>query len=140
MDTQTTIWQDVNGRTRATYVNSASGSVALQAALKAVSEADIQRSWNGTTIVNPAPTPSTGSYQTVADYATLVFQTASSDLVYLTLIAPQSSIFLADGETVNSAAIAALIAAALGTLTDQGGNVVTSYVAGFRRRSGREYQ
>lgn len=139
MDAQTTIWVDANGRTRATYVNSTAGSGGIQGQIGLISNASVQRAWNGT-VSTPVPTPVTGDYQNVADYAQLVFQTAAGDLVYLTVVAPMAAIFLADQETVNPAAIAALIAACVGTLTDASGNPVTAYVGGFRRRSGREYQ
>lgn len=137
---QTTIWVDVNGRTRATYVRTAAGASTIVADMVALSHADVQRSWEGNVVVNGSPAPSTGDYQNVADYATLVFATAAPSLVYLTLVAPLSTIFLADQETVDPVAIATLITDVTGSLEDGAGNVVTAYVGGFRRRSGREYQ
>jgi len=137
---QTTVWVDVNGRTRATYVCTGLGSADIQADLKALSCADIQRSWEGDVVENASPTPTTGAYQNVADYAVLVFTTAGGDLVYLTLLAPLDTIFMADQETVDPTAIAVLIADCIGNLQTTSGDDVTGYVGGFRRRSGREYQ
>lgn len=137
---QTTIWVDANGRTRATYIRTAAGAATIVADLVALSHADWQRSWAGDVLVNGAPSTSTGDYQNVADYAVLVYQTAVGTQVYLTLVAPQSGIFLADQETVDPTAIAVLNTDVIGSLEDGAGNVVTAYVGGFRRRSGREYQ
>lgn len=136
----TTIWIDAFGRTRATYVNTGLGSADIQADLKALSLADQIYFWEGDFDVNPSPAPTTGTYQSVADYAVLIFATAGGDLIYLTLVAPSSSVFLADQETVDPTAIAVLIGDCIGNLQNRNGDAAASYVGGFRRQSGREYQ
>jgi len=108
--------------------------------LHAMSYADWQKSWAGDVLTNGSPSTSTGAYQNVADYVQLVWLTVAGTLVYLTLVAPSSSIFMADGETVDPTAIAVLATDVIGSLQDDNGNLVASYVGGFRRRSGREYQ
>jgi hypothetical protein len=138
---RSTVWVDVNGRTRQTILRGNATLAGVQAALAAISYAVPQRVWEGPTSF-PAGTAVPGTYQNVADYAQLVYQDAGGDLVYITLPACAAAIFLADGETVDpaNAAIAALNAAVIGTVLTAAGGVVTAYVGGFRRRSGREYQ
>jgi len=138
--TRSSIWVDAFGRSRQTIVRGNASLASVEAALLAVSNADTQRCWEGPTQVNPAPSPVAADYQNVADYAVLVYQDASGDLVYITVPAPQSTIFMADGETVDPPAIAGVSAAVIGTVFTAGGSLVTAYVGGFRRRSGKEYQ
>lgn len=138
--TRSTIWVDVNGKTRQTIVRGNAGLAAVALALAGKSNADFQRDWEGATIVNAAPAPINALYTSVNDYAALVFTTAAGTLVYVTLPAPQSAVFQADQETVNPVAIATVIAAVVGTVLDGSGNVVTAFVGGYRRSSGREYQ
>lgn len=144
--TRSSVWVDFNGRTRQTIVRGQDSLIvpgslaAVEAALKAVSNADTQRCWQGPTQINGAPAPVAAVYQSVADYAVLVYQDAANELVYITLVAPQAGIFMTDGETVDPPAIAGVSAAVIGTVLTGGGGLVTAYVGGFRRRSGREYQ
>lgn len=138
--TRSTIWVDVNGKTRQTIVRGNAPLAAVALALAGKSNADFQRDWEGPTVVNAAPLPINATYTSVNDYATLVFTTAAGNLVYITLPAPQSSIFMADQETVDPVAIATIIAAVVGTVLDGTGTVVTAFVGGYRRSSGREYQ
>lgn len=136
---RSTIWIDANGRTRQTILRGNASLATVESDLLALSNADTQRSWEGPTAVNPAPAPVAATYQNVADYAVLVY-TDGTDLVYITLVAPQASIFLADGETVDPTAIAVLTGHVVGTVLTGSGSAVTSFVGGFRRRAGREYQ
>jgi hypothetical protein len=137
---RSSVWVDSGGRTRQTILRGNATLAPVEAALITVSNADTQRCWEGPTQVNATPATTNATYPTVADYAVLIYQDAGGDLVYITLVAPQSSIFMADQETVNPAAIAAVSTAVIGLVTTGGGGVVTAYVGGFRRRSGREYQ
>jgi hypothetical protein len=54
----------------------------------------------------------------------------------VTIPAPQSSIFLADGQTINlaSTGIITLVAACVGTLESISGSLAVSVIAGVRRR------
>lgn len=133
------IWVDAGGRTRQTLLRGNASLATVQADLLALSNAALQREFEGPVTVNGSPTPANSAYPNVADYAVLVY-TDGTDLVYITLPAPQSAIFLADGETVDPTAIAVLTGHVIGTVTTASGSAVTSYVGGFRRRSGREYQ
>jgi hypothetical protein len=64
--------------------------------------------------------------------ARLQFATSGNASVWLLIPGVNLSCFLADGETVDptNAAIAAVIAQALVTLTDNAGNPVSAYMAG----------
>lgn len=138
--TRSTIWVDSSGKTRQTILRGNATLAPVALALAGQSNGDFQRDWEGATVVNPAPAPINATYNSVNDYASLVFTTAAGNLVYVTLPCPVSTIFLADQETVDPVAIATIIAAVVGTVIDGSGAVVTAFVGGFRRSSGREYQ
>lgn len=138
--TRSTIWTDAAGKTRQTIVRGNATLAAVLLALAAKSNGDFQRDWEGATIVNPAPAPVNATYNSVNDYAQLVFATGAGNLVYVTLPCPVSSIFMADQETVDPVAIATIIAAVTGTVIDGSGSPVASFIGGYRRSSGREYQ
>lgn len=132
------VFVDANGHTRLTLVNSTAGAAGVQAALLAVSNADILNSEDAALTVNGAPAGVAAVYQDVSDSAALYFQDAAGNLTTVQLVAPQAGIFMADGETVNPAAIAALIAAVVGTVITPAGGLVTAYVGGARRKTQRE--
>lgn len=134
------VWVDANGSTRQSLVRGNATLAGVQAALIAVSNADYQSQFEGTEHVNGAPAPISATYQPVGDYVPLVYSTAGGDLVYVTLPSPQAAIFLADQETVNPAAIAAVTAAIVGTVVDAAGNAVVAFVGGVRRARLKEYQ
>lgn len=126
------IWLDFNGVTRQTILSSLTGAGAVWAAVQACSRAQVLTSWEsplGATVGAAA----NASYQSVKVSAQLTFQTASGSLLRLTVPAPLLTIMLADGQTVNPAdpLVAAVIAAAVGTLTDGSGNAAVSYVSGI---------
>lgn len=144
---RTVVWVDYNGFTRATYLtgnNGGGGSPTLasvESQLLALSNADEQSVWEGPWTVNPAPAPAAAVYQAVGDYAALTYQnTGTGELVYITLPAPKSTIFLADGETVDPTAIAALTTEVTAVIITASGAVVDAFVGGVRRARLREYQ
>lgn len=125
-------WIDVNGGTRLTTITTSAGEAAVVAALVAKSNADVLASWEGPLTINGAPVVAAATYQSTRDAATLTFKLVTSDLVKILLPAPQAGIFFADGETVNPAAIAAIIAAVIANVVDESGNAVASFVGGTR--------
>lgn len=131
-------WIDAQGNTTLTYVNGSAGLTTLVGQIKAVSNADVLNSVEATLNVNGSPGPAAATYPTVRDSAKLMFKTASGNDVTLLVPAPQQSLFLADGQTVDPSAAAALIAAALGVVTDEAGNAVTTYVGGVRQATARQ--
>lgn len=90
--------------------------------------------------LGPTQEPGSGVYSTIADKVTLLFQTASGVTIQVTLPAPDASIFLADGKTVDPAQIADIITACVGTVQTLDGNVAIGFLNGFRGpTSGKEY-
>lgn len=137
---RSSVYVDAQGRTRQCILTGNATLASVEAALIAVSNADVHDSWEGADVINGAPAPTAAIYEGVADYVPLTYSDASGNLVYITLVAPQSGIFLPDGETVNPAAIAALSAAIIGTVLTGAGLPATTFIGGTRRRSMREYQ
>jgi hypothetical protein len=121
----------VNGNTRLQTVITAAGDGALAAAAQLVSNGDWLEYWTGNQTTQ-APTTTAAVYQTIYDVAQLTFTTAAGSLVTYNVYAPVSSLFLADQETVDPVAAAALITAALATLEDSAGNAVSAYISGIR--------
>ena len=138
--TRSTIWIDAAGKTRQTILRGSATLAPVALALAGSSNADFQRDWEGLTIVNGAPAPINAQYNSVNDYATLVYATAAGNLVYVTLPAPVAAVFLSDQETVDPVAIATITAAVIATVIDASASPVTAFVGGYRRSSGREYQ
>lgn len=134
------IWQDVAGRTRMVLVTSddAFNGNLIATAMAAVSNAGIIQTW-GSTLGVIAPSAVSATYQAVDDWVPLIFQAADSSQASLTLVAPQSGIFLSDGVTVDPTAIAVLTAACIGHLLTGTGSAVTTFVGGTRRRKLVDY-
>lgn len=123
------IWLDFNGVTRQTVLNSTASAAAVLTALQAKSEAEVLN-YVESALSTPIGVAAAAQYQSVKSAATLLFQTGAGTIVRVTIPAPAVGIFLADQQTVDPAQVAAIIAAAVGTLTDISGNVVTSYLGG----------
>lgn len=132
------VWIDVNGFTRLTLINTTTGASTIFADMLHLSLADwINVNETGFTI-NTTPVPSTGTYQRVADCASLMFTSASGDKCVLQLPSPKSTIFMADQQTVDPAQITTLVADCIGVLTTNSGDPVTAFVGGYRRPTTRE--
>lgn len=127
------IWVDALGNSRLQTVYTSAGDVGLASAAQAVSNGDWLYYWASAPTVQ-APAPTAAVYETVQDSALLTFTTAAGNLVTYAVFAPQSGLFLADGETVNPAAATGVIAAAIAALLDAAGNPVTAFVSGVRQK------
>lgn len=125
------VWADASGRTRTSFLTTSAGGSAVRAELVAVSNADWLQTWEGD-LDAQVPAPAGGVYADVADTATLLFQTAAGAIVKVTLPAPDASIFLADGETVDPGEITALISQVLASAVTADGTALDSYVGGTR--------
>lgn len=144
-ETRSTIWFDLQGRTRQTItrgIDSLIGGATLQSVqddVGALSNADWTRYWQGTE-TNQTPGPPGGTYIAVGDYAELVFAAGDGSQLYLTIPAPLASLFLADGETVDITQITTLISDVTACLITATGAHPTTYVGGIRRAKLKEYQ
>lgn len=124
------VWADVTGRTRLTIIKAATNPCTILTKLQGHSNAEVLYNWDGQ--LDPTiGTTTAAQYQSVAQNVTLVFQTASGSVLKVTLPAPDTSIFLADGVTVDPSAITDVITACVGELSDGAGNVATAFVAGY---------
>jgi len=136
MQAMSVVWIDANGFTSIFMVRTAAGATGIMAAAQPCSRADVLQFWEGGVTVNTSPAPVAMPFQSGQDRAVLTFVTGVGTLANLIVPAPDAAIFLADLETVDpsNAQVAALIAAAIGSLTDSNGNTVTAYQAGIRLR------
>lgn len=145
VDTRSTIWLDAQGRTRQTItrgIDSLTGGptlAAVQADVAFLSNADWMTNWQGTENTQ-TPAPPGAQYVAVGDYAELVFTAADGSSLYLTIPAPISTLFLADGETVDITQITTLISDVTGCLVTRTGLHPINYVGGVRRAKLKEYQ
>lgn len=130
---RSTAWIDVSNRTRQTILTSVAGAPATALALAAKSNAAELNHFEGPYLPAFVVVPSNLQYSAVADYAALLFADAAGETAQITLPAPQLGIFQADGMTVNSAAIAALIAAVGLECLSASGGLLTTFLGGVRR-------
>lgn len=127
------VWVDAGGRTRVTIPCSNPDNAAIMAAMEAKSEAGVLNWFEGPRNFL-SPTPAGGVFADVVDLARLTFTDAGGNLTTLALPAPTLSIFEADSVTVDPTQIAAIIAAAVGSLCTASGGLVTAYVGGTRNQ------
>jgi len=138
-------WTDEDGdETRSiVHIKSTDGTiddtqfVALQDAMQAGSAAALyNRSLNVDAAVSA--TPADGPYS-VADKAIMLFRTGVGTLVKLAIPAPLAALLEDDDFIQAGNELAdAIIAAAYATLTDKSGNVVTTFLRGWRDRRNRK--
>lgn len=129
------IWIDSNGFTTQTIVGSDPDASTIQSKLLLHSNADVLNWFEGPPHPNPTPSPTSAVYFTVGDQARLLFLDTAGSIVTLNLPAPQSSVFLADGVTVDSSAIADIITAFISDGRSALGNSIASFVAGNLKRT-----
>lgn len=125
------VWEDAGGFTVATIPCASASLNNIMSALFGISNAAPISWFEGLEHVTGF-TPTSALYQGVNDIARLTYSDASGILANLSLPAPQSSIFLADGRTVDATAIAVLNSVVIGHLCTSAGSTVTSFVGGLR--------
>lgn len=130
------IWADVNGFTRLTTLNNDGSLDDVLLDMEAKSNGSNTVRWNGPVELFD-PLTANAVYNSVLDSAVLSFENASGGITKVFLPAPKSSIFMADGQTVDPAQIATLIADVLLHVLDNDGNALVSYLGGFYARTGR---
>lgn len=129
-----TVWVDAAAGATITRINSQGSAAVLQSDLLALSNSDVQQFWSGTLVVNGSPTPVAAALQSVTQRVTFVFTTtAPGVLVELTLVAPKSSIFLADGRTVDltNTDVVTLAGDCVGKLCNVSGDTAVTLIAGY---------
>lgn len=124
---------DAGGFLRASNWTAAGGVIAVDAQLQACSNAQLQFATEGVPNISPFA-PGSTQYHLVTDLAVLIFATAGSATISLVIPGPLATTFGPSSNVVNplDPNVAALIAAVIGNLSDQGGNVVTAYVSGVK--------
>lgn len=125
------IWIDASGKTRQTIVNTATGEASILSQLEALTNAGLVEWWEASATV-PAQVGLSAPYPSVRDFVKLIYETPSGEEASITLVAPISSIFLADGMTVDPSAVSTLTTACIGNLQAPSGEVVSAFVAGLR--------
>lgn len=126
------VWVDATGQRTITRVNTTTGLTFLSY-MQAAMKGNYAQSWESVVTNNATPTTNTGAYQSVADRAALLFNCVDGTVVTLVLVSPTLACFMADGETIDptSTPIAALVANAIGVLTNQSGSPATAFIAGY---------
>lgn len=134
---RSSLWLDARGYQRITLLRAQGLSGAIEAAMAAASNAGLVQCWEGP-IATPVPTPAAAVYESGLQVARLLFQCADGKDAAIMLVAPKLADFLADGRTIDIAnpQIAAIIAAAVGTLANQAGSIAANYVSGFLQGNG----
>lgn len=115
------------------WTNNGAGVSALLGAMAAATNSNVAVSSNVVPIIGTSTATDT-LYGSVQDTAVFVFVTSALTQVRLVIPAPMSTMFVAGGLTIDptSALAAAIIAAAIGTLSDVNGNLVMAYVSGTK--------
>jgi hypothetical protein len=144
VDVRSMVWVDANGKTRQSIIRG-SGSLigatlsTVEADIAALSNAVVLRSWEGAENV-PGGTATAAVFQSVADWAQLLYAASDGTEVYVTIPAPKSTIFLSDQETVDVAALTSLNADVASVVVTASGLHAATYLGGVRRSRLKEYQ
>jgi len=125
------VWIGAGTGATITRIQTATGADTILTDMLAVSQADFNDKWEGDLIINSSPAPPGGQYPGLQQQCLLQFLCADNTTAILRLIAPSISIFLADGVTVDSTAIATLIADCVGNLESATGSLATAFLGGF---------
>lgn len=136
-----TVWVDQQHKTRLAVLTGNASLATLVGTLLNHSTGGVSYNVESVQPVSPTAEPSVGGYSTVQDIARLVFKdSTTADIASVTLPLPTTDIFLADQFTVDATKITDIITAALGVVLTSSGNVVDTFVAGFRESGPtREY-
>jgi hypothetical protein len=128
-------WSDIGANfLRASNWIAAGGSlVSLYAALQNASNANLLYETAGTPIVGTV-SPSPNTYPLVTDLALFNFQTVPGGRCQLIVPSPLAALFGPSGDVVDPSATesAAIIAAAVGLLTDVVGNPAVAFISGSK--------
>lgn len=129
----TVVWTDVAGSAALRVIRTASGIGAIEADMKAISNAAIVTCAEGILDVFTT-SPVNAQYPLINTSVILIFADGSGSQGRLIIPSPKVSIFMPDNETVDPTTITTLIADAIGNLLSGSGNPVTVFVGGYLYR------
>ena len=132
---ESVVWVDHGGNQTIKLIRQSNFTQTIRNDLVAISNADWLQSWSGTLAINGTIVTANATYPSVLQQATLVFLCADNTQARIDLPAPVGSIFLPDGVTVDSTAIATLIGDAIGNLQSASGSLATAYLSGILNRN-----
>jgi hypothetical protein len=130
----TIVWADGQGERVLHVIRTLTGVGAIESALESHSNAGVLTCSEGILDVEDGPT-STSPYSTVRVTAQLRFQSPSGSTASLFIPAPDTNIFMADGDTVDPTMVSDIIAAAFGGLLAGDGTVVSIFLGGTALRT-----
>jgi hypothetical protein len=135
-------WVDITGGKKSTMVRTVLNTANILTQMSILSRAQMIGAVLGDRLPYADALPGLGlTYPDVADAAILTFQMSNLQLNRLAVPAPKSSLFLADGETVDATAATAIINACSVGLRTLDGAAVLRYISGkrIRRPAGAVY-
>lgn len=125
------LWVDSGGLTTITLILANPSAAGIQGALLGKSNADYLDEWEGPLNINGSPSVHNLAYPSVTQSAVLSFLCGDGSIAKVSLPAPQLSIFLADGQTVDATQITGIIGACTGNLVSNTGSAATSFLGGI---------
>jgi hypothetical protein len=130
MKRMSVVWNSSDGLSTVRTIATTDGAITILGTLEDFSNAIGFQRWESDVTVN-SETPSTDAYLSVTQIAVLLFSDDSGNLARLSLPAPLSSIFMADGSTVDPSTITSIISACIGNLLTGAGTEVTMFKGGY---------
>ena len=129
-------WQDAAGGflRSGSWVDSAGAITSLQTAVAASSNALLSNSTVAVPFVSTIAAVPNVTWYLCTDTAVLIFDCADGSAVSLVIPAPKQSMFKPNGLVVDptSSDVVPIISAAIGTLANVAGSLVTAYSSGVR--------
>lgn len=123
------IWTDPQGESVLHVITSATGAGSIAADLEAKSNAFRSQQFAGTNL-HPSSSGTVATYPTVRVTAELIFVNATGSTARIYIPAPQASIFLSDGVTVDPTQITSIISACVGNLLCGDSTPATAFQGG----------
>lgn len=130
MKRMSVVWNSADGLATIRTITTSTGAITIFSLLQDISRA-IGAEWWESNVSTNSETPSTDAYLSVVQIAILLFADDVGFLAKLSLPAPDASIFMSDGSTVDPAAIPDLITACIGNLLTGAGTTVTMFKGGY---------
>jgi hypothetical protein len=129
---RSSVWLDANGYTRIQMLRTDTGAGAIDDDVEAISNAVRTQCWEGPQQLGSG-TATAALYQSSSQVVRLTFLCADGTLAEVKVFAPVSTIFLADGVTVDitNAGVVLLAVDAVGNLESASGSKAVSLLSGL---------